>query len=108
MPDERRLPATLAALRQAQATGERHFPGLRWCDLDGVDLDLSHCILRGGCLREARSSRASLANADVEGCGFQRSLLWGAELGVDLREAAVYGANFCRADLRGADLRALD
>ena len=76
-------------------------------DLDGVDPDLSHCVLRGGCLREARLGRASLAQAEVEGCAFHRSLLWGADLS-GLRGAALSGANFSRADLRGAELRAQD
>ena len=83
MPDGRPLPRTLAELRHALAEGQRHFPGLRLFDLDGVDLDLSHCVLRGGCLREARFGHASLAEADVKDSkqppGQSRGAIWRRE-----------------------------
>jgi len=104
MPDGRPLPRTLAELRHALGEGQRHFPGLRLFDLDGVDLDLSHCVLRGGCLREARFGRASLAQAEVERCAFHRSLLWGADLS-GLRGGGSY---WQEADLSGSKLQAAD
>ena len=83
MPDVKSLPTTLDGLRQALANGERHVPGLRLRDLDGVDLDLSHCVLRGGCLREARFGHASLAEADVKDSkqppGQSRGAIWRRE-----------------------------
>lgn len=62
MPNDRRLPGTLAELRQVLTTGTPH-PGGWSLDLDRVDLDLSRWVSRGDCLREARFGRAGLAKA---------------------------------------------
>jgi uncharacterized protein YjbI with pentapeptide repeats len=73
-------PRSLVELQAALAAGQRRFVGLNLGDLDGGDLDLSGCDLREGCFQEARFGHARLTNAVVEGCGFQQSLLWGADL----------------------------
>ncbi len=61
MERERRL--ANAERMDAQAGGQRLFPGLRLADLDGVDLNLSHWVLRGGGLRAALFGHASPAEA---------------------------------------------
>ncbi|MCP9888252.1 pentapeptide repeat-containing protein [Cyanobium sp. ATX 6A2] len=104
------LPTTLVALRQALASGERRFPGLRLGDLDGVDLDLSGCDLQGGCFKEARFGRACLQGANVEGCCFQQSLIWGADLSrlkashSQWHDADLSGSRLQQADFSGAPL----
>ena len=92
------LPASVEGLRWAMAAGRRQFRGLRLTDVDGVDLDLSGCDLRGGCFKEARFGRASFHRADVEGCGFQQALLWGADLS-GLRARQIQPQDFQQADL---------
>ncbi|MFM7652128.1 MAG: pentapeptide repeat-containing protein, partial [Vulcanococcus sp.] len=74
------LPATLEHLRARLEAGDRRFPSLRLGEIDGLDLDLSACDLHGSCFKEARFGHARLSDANVEGCCFQQSLLWGADL----------------------------
>jgi len=123
------LPRSLDDLRAALAAGQREFIGLSLADLDGVDLDLAGCNLRDGCFLEARFGHARFTGADLVGCGFQRALLWGADLsmvrargslwqeadlsgsrlrGADLSFAQFNGANLRLVCLREADLRGCD
>ena len=102
--DQRPQPLDLRELRAALAEGRRHFPGLRLGDLDGVDLDLSDCDLRGSCFKEARFGRASLRQANLESCGFQQALLWGADLsGAQAKRSYWHGADLSGSRLQGAD-----
>ena len=103
-PGARSLPSTLGELRAALVAGVRELGGLQLAELDAHDLDLSHCNLSRGCFKEARFGRASLRQARVEGCCFQRALIWGADLS-GLRAAQSF---WQEADLSGSRLQAAD
>ena len=95
------LPRSLDDLRAALAAGQRDFSGLSLADLDGVDLDLAGCNLREGCFLEARFGHARFTGSDLVGCGFQRALLWGA----DLSMVRAQGSLWQEADLSGPRLQ---
>ncbi len=110
MAAEAPLPLTVAELRQALAAGRRHFPGLRLLDVDGGDLDLSGCDLRGGSFQEARFGHARFQGANLASCGFQQALIWGGDLSSvqaprsSWQEADLSGSRLQHADLSGARL----
>lgn len=103
-PPRQPLPRSLDALRAALAAGRRDFSGLSLGDLDGVDLDFTGCTLRDGCFLEARFGHARFTGAELEGCGFQRALLWGA----DLSAVRARGSLWQEADLSGSRLQGAD
>jgi uncharacterized protein YjbI with pentapeptide repeats len=98
------LPRSLHDLRVALAAGQREFSGLCLSDFDGVDLDLAGCNLRDGCFLEARFGHARFTGSDLDGCGFQRALLWGA----DLSTVQARGSFWQEADLSGSRLQGAD
>ena len=109
-------PTSLAQLRAALAEGRRDLRQLKLGEFDGVDLDLSGCDLEGSCFKEARFGHACLSGAQVKGCCFQQSLLWGADLSgllaadsfwhdADLSGSRLQGACFVRAVMHRCCLR---
>ena len=104
------LPATVAELRRALAAGQRHFPGLRLLDVDGGELDLSSCDLRGGAFQESRFGHARFHGANLAACGFQQALIWGGDLSAvqapqsSWQEADLSGSRLQQANLSGSRL----
>lgn len=98
------LPVSIDQLRARLLAGERCFPGLRLSEIDGLDLDLSGCDLHDSCFKEARFGHARLSEANVRGCRFQQSLIWGA----DLSGLRAQNSFWHEADLSGSRLQAAD
>lgn len=98
MADGRPLPRTLAELRHALAEGHRHFPGLGVFNLDGVDLDLSHCVPRGG---GSHWQDADLSGSKPQAADFSSAHLHRA----CLRDVLAAGSRWNQARLVESDFR---
>ena len=89
---------------RALDNGERIFRMLHLEALDGVNLNLRECDLRGSRFKEARLGQANLSNAVVHGCCFQQALLWGADLsGIQATKTAWQEADLSGSRMQGAN-----